>query len=185
MAELPGGHSGRGSRVWRGPQHPRKHGCEWRSAGVRGLSPWPGGCAGAGQLARMLIDQGGAEHPNPRGIWAVGEPRYARRCARSLGDPLSACSPVTGLRSHKGCPKPRWQGHSLKRPSQGLIQGRSTWTEPPGLARTPVPGQPQHPALNTAPPTPRPDGTQWPLLGGMAPWTELCPGVLGQTGCSP
>lgn len=46
----------------------------------------PERCAGAGQLGRMLINQGGAEHPSPWGIWAVGEPRYAPRCAMSLGN---------------------------------------------------------------------------------------------------
>lgn len=34
----------------------------------------------------MLINQGGSEHPNPQGIWAVGEPRYTPRCAMSLSN---------------------------------------------------------------------------------------------------
>lgn len=56
-----------------------------------------GGCAGARWLERMLINQGGAEHPNPRGIWAVGEPCYAPHCAMSPSNPAARLFTDNGI----------------------------------------------------------------------------------------
>jgi len=53
--------------------------------------------------------------------------------------------------------------------------GPSPRIEPPTPGWTPVPGQTQHPALDTAPRSPVPDQPQWPIPAGRAPT------ILGQS----